>query len=88
MARMETQIVLDWTDLLTTTEVARLLRVNAQTVHRWIQRGKLAAARRHGRYLVPRKAALALLEMVEPEKEVRPAFYDAQVRARLARHGL
>jgi len=83
---------LDWTDLLTTTEAARLLRVTSATLHRWILHGQLPAVRNGRRYLIPRAAVLDRLAMIQPVTVPRvqaPAVgMDRLTQAALARHGI
>lgn len=64
---------------LTTRQAAELLGVSPETVIRWILHDGLAARRvrcRGGqcRYRVLRQAALARLEVVEGERDLRPAL--------------
>jgi len=51
--------------LLTTQEVAKLLRVDVRTVSRWRASGRLGSVKTHagkpGRVLVPRASVLAML---------------------------
>src|SRR5262249_47570880 len=79
---------------MTVCEVARLLRVSPESVRRWCSRGQIACVRRRlapggpARYLVPRAAALAKLEGVAPEPDLRPAALvprDPRVEADLRR---
>lgn len=74
-------------------EVARLLRVSPDSVRRWIVRGQLQAVRDRltGRYLVPRQAVLARLEVVRSAPDLRPARLlptDPRTAAVLARYGI
>jgi excisionase family DNA binding protein len=57
----------DFPDLLTVTEVARMLRVSRMTVHRLIRAEKLPALKVGARsWRVPRDAVIALLDKETP----------------------
>ena len=59
--------------LLTTSEAAEQARVNVQTVRRWVDAGKLEAARRGSRIGIRQSALDAYLKRDEPQTGQRPA---------------
>jgi len=62
-------------DWMTSSEVARHLRVTVTTVSRWIQSGKLPSIRTlGGRYRIPRAGFLALMQKEAPPAPERPSL--------------
>ncbi|RLC34413.1 hypothetical protein DRH14_03070 [Candidatus Shapirobacteria bacterium] len=56
MKKDVTTIVLQTTDLITIPEAARLLSITRQTIHRWINEGKLARLKIKGNAYLFREA--------------------------------
>ena len=60
------------TAVLTTIQIAHLLRVNDRTVRRWIESGRLHASRRDGlgEYVVLEESLLSFLRGLDAQSKV------------------
>jgi len=79
-------------DLLKVCEAARLVRRTPPTIIRWILHRGLAAVRVQGRYLVSRKALMAMMQQAAGTGCPRPGLVTAPMTQAdfdsMKRHGL
>jgi excisionase family DNA binding protein len=68
-------------EVLTTNQIARLLKVHIASVYRWLLSGKLVGYRRGGRFVVRRQDLEAFLEPVVPMRD-RPRLVPLKAEKR------